>query len=216
QTVEIAGASPVTQEAAAAVGLGPDAPAAIVRDIRFPRIDAAANDPNAQRFNQLVAQQPQFAPEDQTEEQVRYSIVYAGPDLISVKFDTYQNTLGAAHPDNSMKAVTVVMTGGARTLGVEDVFRPDGGWENFVTQRAMEQLTRQFREYGFAPPARDVRETATKPHLWLISDQGLTILFPPYSFGGPHAMGGAEVSIPWADLRPYLNPRAPRPIGAQA
>ncbi|MGE3142405.1 MAG: hypothetical protein AB7L65_03735, partial [Hyphomonadaceae bacterium] len=72
QTVEIAGASPVTQEAADAVGLGPDAPAAIVRDIRFPRIDAAANDPNAQRFIQLVAQQPQFAPEDQTEVQVRY------------------------------------------------------------------------------------------------------------------------------------------------
>jgi len=61
-----------------------------------------------------------------------------------------------------------------------------------------------------------VRESATKPHLWLITEAGLVILFPPYSFGGSHAMGGAEVAIPWKDLAPYLNPNAPRPIRAEA
>jgi hypothetical protein len=51
-----------------------------------------------------------------------------------------------------------------------------------------------------------VQESVTKPHLWLITEQGLTLLFPPYSFGAPYVMGGTEVSIPWADLRQYLNP----------
>ena len=47
-----------------------------------------------------------------------------------------------------------------------------------------------------------------------MTEQGLVILFPPYSFGGPYALGGAEVTIPWTELRPYLNPNAPAPIGA--
>ncbi len=215
QTVEIAGAEPVTAEAAAAVGLSDaDAPAAIVRNIRYPRIDGAAT-PEAQRFNQIVAQQPQYGLADQTEEQVTYTIAYAGPDLISVRFDMFESTLGAAHPNNSSKAVTVVMRTG-QPLTATDVFKAGAGWENFVVERAMAALTRQFAESGFEPPERDVRESATKPHLWLITERGLTILFPPYSFGGPHALGGAEVEIPWRDLRPYLNPEAPAPIRAQA
>ena len=45
----------------------------------------------------------------------------------------------------------------------------------------------------------------------LITERGLVILFPPYSFG-PYALGGAEVTIPWRDLAPYLNPAAVAPI----
>jgi len=216
QQVEIVGATAVTAEAAASVGLSDDvAPAAVMRDIRFPRIDGDAS-PQAQRFNQLVAQQPQYRLEDQTEEVVNYKIVYAGPDIISVRFETYENALGAAHPDNSLKAVTVVMSGEGRALAVSDVFRAGSRWEDFVTRRAVSALTQQFRDAAFTPPQRDVRETATKAHLWLVSEAGLTLLFPPYSFGGPHVLGGAEVTIPWSDLRPYLNPQAPAPIRAAA
>jgi len=216
QAVEIVNAQSISAEAASAAGMG-DGPSALMRDIRFPRIDGAAS-PQAQRFNQLVAQQPQYGLEDQTEEQVDYEIVYAGPELISVKFELYENTLGAAHPNNSQRAVTVLMTGEGRALTAADVFTAGSGWENFITDRSVRDITRQFRnnDYDFTPPARDVRESATKPHLWLITERGLTILFPPYSFGGPHALGGAEVSIPWTDLRRYLNPQAPQPIRASA
>ncbi|MEJ0058654.1 MAG: RsiV family protein [Terricaulis sp.] len=62
------------------------------------------------------------------------------------------------------------------------------------------------------PRPTDVRENAIKPHLWLVTEGGLVLLFPPYSFGGPYALGGtAEVTIPWAELRTYLNPRRARP-----
>jgi hypothetical protein len=47
-----------------------------------------------------------------------------------------------------------------------------------------------------------------------VKAEGLVLLFPPYSFGGPHALGGAEVLIPWRDLARYLNPNAPQPIRA--
>ncbi len=214
QRVEVSSATAMTAEIASSSGLGESAPPAIVTDVRYPRIDGEQT-PQVQRFNQLVAQQPRFRLEDATEEQVGYQIAFAGPELISVRFDLYEYSLGAAHPDNSSKAVTVVMATG-EPLKAADVFKAGSGWEDFLTRRSMAAIIREFRDYSFDPPERDVRESATKPHLWLITEQGLVIIFPPYSFGGPHALGGAQVEISWADLRAYLNPQAPAPIGAGA
>ncbi|HRK63842.1 MAG TPA: RsiV family protein [Terricaulis sp.] len=214
QRMELVDAAPVTAQIAEASGLGDSAPVAIVRDIRFPRIDGQQT-AAIQRFNDIVARQPQRSLSDATNEVVDYQIVFAGPELISVRFISSEDTLGAAHPNNSVNAVTVLMSEG-RELTASDVFRADSGWEDFLTRRAVASITRDFADYAFNPPERDVRETATKPHLWLVSDSGLTVLFPPYSFGGPHALGGTEVTIPWAELREYLNPAAPAPIRPSA
>lgn len=214
QRMELVDAAPVTAEIASATGLGEAAPAAIVRDIRFPRIDGPQT-PEIQRFNELAAQAPQFRLEDATNETVDYRISYAGPELISVRFDMAADTLGAAHGSSTSKAVTVLMQEG-RPLEATDVFRAGSNWERFLTERAVAEIARQYREDGFTPPERDVRESVTKPHLWLIGERGLTLLFPPYSFGAPYVMGGTEVTIPWADLRPYLNPAAPAPIRPSA
>lgn len=214
QRMELVDATPVTAEAAAASGLGEDAPNAIIRDIRFPRIDGEQT-PEIRRFNELAAQQPQFRLEDATNETVDYAIAFAGPELVSVRYVSSQDTLGAANVTNSTRAVTVVMTEG-RALEARDVFQPNSGWENFITARAVASIAREFSDYPNFPPRRDVYETVTKPHLWLITEQGLVLLFPPLSFGGSHADGGAEVTIPWVDLRPYLNPAAPAPIRPSA
>jgi hypothetical protein len=214
QRMELVDAVAVSAEVASASNLGDEAPVAIVRDIRFPRIDGQQT-PEIQRFNELVAQSPQFRLDDATSEVVDYDIAYAGAELISVRFNIATETLGAAHGANTSRAVNVVMTEG-RPLAASDVFRAGSGWEDFLTQRAIASITRRFREDGFTPPERDVRESATKPHLWLITEQGLQLMFPPYSFGGPYVLGGAEVVIPWTDLRPYLNPAAPAPIRPSA
>jgi hypothetical protein len=214
QRMELIDATPVTAEVAEASGLGEAAPFAITREIRFPRIDGAQTD-EIQRFNALVAQEPQFRLEDATNEIIDYRIVFAGPELVSVRFDMSADTLGAAHPNGASRAVTVLM-GEGRALTEADVFQPNSGWQRYVTVRAVREIARQYREDGFAPPERDVQETATKAHLWLITEQGLTMLFPPYSFGAPYVMGGTEVTISWAELRPYLNPAAPAPIRPMA
>jgi uncharacterized protein len=214
QRMELVDATPVTAEIASATGLGNEAPAAVVRDIRFPRIDGEQT-PAIRRFNELVAQQPQFRLQDATNENVDYSIAYAGPELISVRFVMSQDTLGAANVTNTVRAVTVLMEEG-RPLTAGDVFRDGTRWQNFITDRAVQTISREFSDYPNFPPRRDVFETATKPHLWLVTERGLLILFPPLSFGGSHADGGTEVTIPWADLRPYLNPGAPAPIRPSA
>jgi hypothetical protein len=214
QRMELVDAMPVTAEMAAATGLGDSAPAAVERNIRFPRIDGAQT-PEIRRFNDLVAQEPQFRLQDATNETVDYTIAYAGPEVISVRFVLSQDTLGAANVTNTMKAVTVLMDEG-RALVASDVFRAGSGWEDFITRRSVQAIGREFSDYTNFPPRRDVYETATKPHLWLVTERGLIILFPPLSFGGSHVDGGTEVTIPWADLQPYLNPAAPAPIRPSA
>lgn len=209
QRMELVNATPVAAEIAST--LGESAPHAVERDIRFPRIDGPQT-PEIRRFNELVAQQPQFGLEDATNETVDYQIAYAGPELISVKFIISADALGAANSTMTMKAVTVVMADGGRPLTAADVFRGDSGWQDFITARAVQQIAREFPDYPNFPPRRDVYETATKSHLWLITERGLVLMFPPLSFGGSHADGGVEVTIPWADLRQYLNPAAPAPI----
>jgi hypothetical protein len=214
QRMELVDATAVTAEVASATGLGANAPHAVVRNIRFPRIDCEQT-PEIRRFNELVAQAPQFRLSDATNESVDYTIAYAGPELISVRFVLSQDTLGAANVTNTVKGVTVLMNEG-RALAATDVFRAGSRWEDFITTRAMASISQQFPDYPNFPPRRDVYESATKPHLWLITEPGLVLLFPPLSFGGSHADGGAEVTIPWADLRPYLNPAAPMPIRPSA
>ncbi|MBI1187240.1 MAG: hypothetical protein GC206_07915 [Alphaproteobacteria bacterium] len=212
QRMEMIQAQSVSAETAAASGMGEGAPTSVTRDIRFPRIDDA-DTPQAARFNDIVSRIPESRFEPGEEVQVDYEIAFAGPELISVRFDSYSYAIGAAHPNNSTRAVTVVMTTG-QPLEVGDVFRAGSGWENFLTQRAVTALTQRFRAENFTPPEADVRDSVTKPHLWLVKAEGLTLLFPPYSFGGPHVLGGADVTIPWADLARFLNPEAPAPIRA--
>jgi hypothetical protein len=214
QRMELVDATPVTAEAASDLGLGDNPPNAVVRNIRFPRIDGEQT-PEIRRFNELVAQEPQFRLEDATNETVTYDIAFAGPELVSVRFSYAQDALGAANSTTSVRAVNVVMTEG-RALAATDVFTARSGWENFITDRAVAAIGREFSDYTNFPPRRDVYETATKPHLWLITERGLVLLFPPLSFGGSHADGGTEVTIPWSDLRPYLNPAAPAPIRPSA
>ncbi len=211
QRMELVDATPVTAEVASA--MGSSAPVAVERNIRFPRIDGPQT-AEVRRFNELVAQQPQFQLGDATNENVNYTISYAGQELISVKFIISADSIAAANATNTVKAVTVVMSDGGRLLTEADVFRTASGWQDFITDRAVARIAREFPDYANFPPRRDVYETATKPHLWLITEQGLVLMFPPLSFGGSHADGGIEVTIPWTDLRPYLNPAAPAPIRA--
>ncbi len=214
QRMELVDAAPVARSSLAAGA--DDGSGAVERNIRFPRIDGPQT-PQIRRFNELVAQEPQFRLEDATSEATDYTITYAGPELISVRFNALQETNGAANVNHIVKAVTVLMTEG-RPLAAEDVFTADSHWQDFITDRAVADIRRQMPDYG-APPRRDVFETATKAHLWLVSEQGLILLFPPLSIGGwsqADPPEGLQVMIPWADLRPYLNPAAPLPIRASA
>jgi hypothetical protein len=192
--------------------MGADAPAAVSHAIQFPRIDG--DGPIVQKFNSAVQQAPRFKPADQTEESTTYQIGYVGADLVSVKFDLRDLTVGAAHPNASVKAVTFNMRTGAR-LSAADMFKPRAKWQDFLAVRAARDITKQLRdqdETARAVDPSDARDAAIDPNSWFVTDKALVLLFPPGALGLATAMDAYEVSIPWRDLKPYLNPQGPGPI----
>ena len=210
QRMEITQSDPVV-ETAATQALGAAAPDVITREIHYPRIDG--DTPVIRKFNEAVKQAPRFKAIDQIEEQVTYHIAYAGPELVSVRFDLYDLGLGAANPETSAHAVTINMKTGA-TLTTNDVFAANTRWADFLTRRALADLTTQLRaddETAAAPSPDYVRKAVMSPSHWLVTDKALVILFSSVDLGNASA-GTHEVSVPWRDLKAYLNPRAPGPI----
>lgn len=213
QAVEVNRAQPIAAEVAAEMGGGEYAPVAITQEIRFPRLQG--DTPQVRRFNELMTQRPVYGLTDQTSEFVDYRIAYAGPELISVRFTTMENAATAIRPSNGEKVVTVVMTTG-EPLKEEDVFSaPPARWKAWLAQRVSRDLRRQFNaiDPGIELRAPEVLDTATKTKNWLITQEGLVVLFPPESIG-PHALGNFEVKIPWSEMKALLNPNAPAPIKA--
>lgn len=210
QRVEINQSEPLAQTAATDA-LGAAAPDVITREIKYPRIDG--DSPAIRKFNDAVKQSPRFKLTDQTEEQVTYKIAYAGADLVSVRFDLYDLTVGAANSNQSTRAVTINMLTGA-PLAANDVFKPNARWADFLTTRALKDVTAQLRaddETAQAPSPDFLRKAAMNPDHWLITDKALVVLFSPTDLGSATA-GTHEVAIPWRDLKAYLNPAGPGPI----
>ena len=126
-----------------------------------------------------------------------------------------ENAATAIRPSNGEKVVTVVMSTG-EPLKEEDVFSaPPARWKAWLAQRVSRDLRRQFNamDPGIELRAPEVLDTATKTKNWLITEEGLIVLFPPESIG-PHALGNFEVKIPWSEMKALLNPNAPAPIKA--
>jgi hypothetical protein len=209
QTVEINRAVALPADVSAEFGdLGVFA---VTKEIKFPRIEG--DTPQIKRFNELMEQRPQRGVQDQTSEVVDYKIAYAGPDLVSVRFQMMESSLGAAHPSDDEKVVTVVMATGEQ-LKESDIFSaPPARWRAELVRRARADLVKQMRERGGAEdlPQQELEDTAVKVKNWVVTEDALVILFPSESIG-PRVLGGFEVRIPWRDLAPLLNPAAPAPI----
>jgi hypothetical protein len=184
----------------------PGGPDAVMANVTYPKLEG--DSPAAQKFNAAVAQRPRFKASDATEEQVTYKIAYAGPDLISVKFDTYNNTIGAAHPSTDQKAVNFNMKTGV-AMSAADLFAKPG-WEAVLAKTGADEVTKQLRaEDDSARPvaAADLRKTVADPTKWTVSDQGITLLLGEEELGA-YALGSQEVLVPWSALKPFLRPDA--------
>lgn len=209
QRVEVSNATKVDKSGMTV--LAEEAPDTVATDIEYPRIDS--NAPAAQKFNALVAQQPRFKPGDNTEEAVKYKIAYASPDLISVRFDMYDSTVGAAHPNTGAKALNFNMKTQA-PLKAAEVFKAGSGWENFLAGRSADAITKELKAADETYPgvsASDLRPYVADPANWAITDQGLVLIFSEEAMGS-HAAGQHEATVPWSDLKRFIAPGAPVPV----
>ena len=210
QRVEVNTAAKADANALAAT---PGAPDTITQEIAFPRIDG--DSPAIKKFNELVAQRPRFSKADATNETTKYDIAFAGPELISVKFDYYDYSVGAAHPNTDDKAINFNMKTMA-PLRATDVFKQGSGWENVLAKKGADGVTKVLKAFDDSLPATEpaeLRAAVSDPSKWAITDKALVLLFSEEDMGS-HALGSHEVAVPWTELKAYLNPAAPAPIKA--
>ncbi len=211
QTVEINRAQALPESVTADFG-GPESGLfAVIKEIRFPRIEG--DSPQIRRFNEMMTQRPEVPIQEQTSEYLDYKIAYAGAELVSVRFQGSQMSVGAAHPNDSEKVITVVMATG-EPLKETDVFSaPPAAWRAELLRRVRRSLVAEMRRRDGPTeiPEAELADTALKVKNWVITEDALIVVIPSDTIG-PRVLGSFEVAIAWKDLAPLLNPNAPAPI----
>ena len=106
------------------------------------------------------------------------------------------------------------LLGEQRELGTGDVFKPGSGWEAWMEQRldghlhrALDGTSSENYQSWFddAGAQRTLEAIVTNPHDWELEPKGLALFFQPYQVAC-YACTPEPLRIPWADLKPYLQP----------
>ena len=143
------------------------------------------------------------------DEQVTTSIDLVTATLVSATVFNNWYGHGAAHGNTSFIQLNWQPKEG-RELRADDVFRADSGWDKVLAARCLESLNRQTGEDlraqwqpGYLDKA--LHDAVVEPSSWTVDADGLTITFEQGSIAC-HACDAGPVTIPWATIKPLLNP----------
>ncbi|MES2953426.1 MAG: DUF3298 and DUF4163 domain-containing protein [Patescibacteria group bacterium] len=138
----------------------------------------------------------------ESELETSYQVRYKDEHLLSIEFMHSAYSAGAAHPF-SFTTTLLYDLGTAEVIPLKAIFRPTSAYLGVLSQFTkgdlLRQLGEEFREtilMGTAPKEEHFKS-------YLISAEGLTILFDPYQVA-PYAAGAQKVTIPWNTLKPQL------------
>jgi uncharacterized protein len=118
-----------------------------------------------------------------------------------------------AHPSENYMELNWLLKE-KRPLKADDLFRAGSGWEQFLYNGCDKALHRQLdsaigQNYqNWLEPgkvASALQEVVNAPENWRINASGLSVMFPEYAVA-PRAMHPEPVSIPWSDLKTFLQP----------
>ena len=184
--------------------------AALISAVSYPRIDNP--DANGAAFNVAAFRAIRKDLPDDTEQTIVYQIYLADPKMISLEYDTLLATRGAAHQDHGVETLTFLMQE-KRPLAATDLFPATDAWRKDFLALAGAKLKDAVIEQGCdAPLALEyARDASLRADRWLISAEGLSIVYPPYALG-PYAMDGCKITMGWKELAPMLRPEAPVPV----
>lgn len=100
-----------------------------------------------------------------------------------------------------------------REIKPEDVFKAGSGWAQTLQKHTDAYLHRQLDQgsqsyESFLQPGemqKTLHSIVIDPQSWRLSGKGLSIVFQPYAVAC-YACTPPPFTIPWADLKPILNP----------
>lgn len=183
------------------------------QDFSIPQIDAPDTE-STRRFNKdmkdwlarrVAGRQDGGDPPDKGVWSVDFRATAMGPELISVILGESVSYPGAAHPYGSTIAVNFSP---ARNeyLKLDDLFASDKPWRKYLLRRTIELLKSPI------PPDQEDKEAIASyiEENWHASREGLIVTI--FNDLGVHlglGRGDQPVTIPWADLQPYLRADAP-------
>jgi hypothetical protein len=146
------------------------------------------------------------------DQQVDVTVDRFDGNLVSATIVNYYDGHGA-HPNQNSSAF-YWMVDKQRELKPEDVFLPNSGWDAWMEQRLDSYLHqaldaqsngdyRTWFPQGDAP--KTLQSIVASPERWTLEPKGLTLVFQPYEVAC-YACTPEPLTIPWSDLKRYLQP----------
>ncbi len=134
--------------------------------------------------------------------QLRYSLVSAPGDILSVKFDIQTFYTGAAHPGDASQTATFDLERG-QDVSLADLFAPGSDYLAAISKYCSAQLS--TRDIGFQGFELGATATSQNYRNWNITADGLMITFDEYQVA-PYAAGPQTVVIPYKELAKIIQP----------
>jgi len=179
---------------------------------------AGSNDPRAQAFNKktvdliqgeieyfrknILAQISASPNSTGSFFDSKYTVIFQGNNIWSLKFDFMGYADGAAHPYHYSITFNYDLDQGKK-LSLDDIFRPDSKYLEVVSSHCIFELSKKDIgfyggfEHGAEPTPQNYRN-------WNITPNGLMITFDEYQVA-PYAAGAQTVIVPFTELRKFID-----------
>ena len=138
------------------------------------------------------------------ESEVGASVGFYSEELVTASIGIEGMGHSAGHPGGSSIEFNWLLKQ-KRELRPEDVFREDSQWEQVIEALCSKELQESDSDRLYDDWEKALTKVVLDSRNWQLDSEGLTIEFPEYTVA-PRASPVGPVMIPWATLRPLLQP----------
>lgn len=130
-----------------------------------------------------------------------YQVTYNDHSLVSVRFEFYSYTAGAAHPISYSKTLTYDLSQRSK-VQLAELFTLGTDWLGALSSYCLKDL-QQRGVLEFPEGAEPVMKNYTG---WSLTPEGMVVYFDPYQVAS-YAAGPQQVMVPYAALSEFIDPR---------
>lgn len=144
------------------------------------------------------------------ERDVSFYISYADDSLVSVDFSDYFYYFGAGSRQAFSTTLNYDLAHG-RALKLADLFKPSSDYLKVISDTCNRELRKRFAGESFPDAERiagSVEGVVGDEKKWLVSREGLVVVFDSMEFG-PGGAGENTVVVPFAALKSSIRPDGP-------
>ncbi|MDE1162096.1 MAG: lysozyme inhibitor LprI family protein [Acidobacteriaceae bacterium] len=139
---------------------------------------------------------------------VSWTLRAVNDKLLSIDFEQFSMTYGAAHP-NTFDSTFHWNVAAGRPLQVTDVFNNASGWSTKLIPAARQKLRAipDMSEmlWNGDELTKGIGNGLSNSYEWTLSSKGFTVTFAQYQVAA-YVAGMPDITFTWQELKPYLNP----------